>query len=110
MIRRLSILSFLLLLGANSISGVSARPESEGGCTMACCRAALECTDHSALPKLYCQLECKQPADTNGSPATSVTSTAPPSASPASLDRLVPDSASHLTQAPFPHSPTRHIA
>jgi hypothetical protein len=111
MIRRVSILTFLLLLGANSISGVSAQPESEGGCTMACCKAALQGGSGSALPKLYCKLECKEPASTNGSSGASVTSGAARSESPASHNnKVIPDPAFYLTQVRFPHSPTRHLA
>src|SRR5215472_7276985 len=109
MIRRLSLLTFLLLFAGNSISGTSPHFDGEGGCSMECCKAAHENGDQSLGPKLCCKVECKQPAGTQASPsageAYATRSVSLPTTSDASVVVV-----HYLNQARFPDSPTRHIS
>src|SRR5262249_36476287 len=109
MIRRLSILTFLLLFGGNSISGTSPHFDGEGGCSMECCKAAHENGDQSLGPKLCCKVECKRPAGTQDSSSTSLASATRSGSPPRALNGSL-GVVHYLNQTRFPDSPTRHIS
>ncbi len=107
MIRRLSILAFLLFFVGNSISDASPHLDGEGGCPMACCKAAHGTGASSLLPKICCKVDCKQPAGTRTSTSSAQFSIAPPSMPPVPARAGDIWVALNLNHARFPHSLTR---
>jgi len=69
MIKRLSALALLLVFAGSSASGISPHLDGEGGCSMACCKAAHTATAESVFAKLCCKLGCNLPAGTQSSSA-----------------------------------------
>src|SRR5262245_48119617 len=109
MIRRLSILVFLLSLAGHSICGTSSLFDGGGGCSMECCKAAHQNSDQSFGPKLCCKVDCKEPGGTQVSPSTGVASATRSVSVPTISDTSL-NAAHYLDQVRFPNSPTRHIS
>jgi hypothetical protein len=104
--RRLSVVVLLLLFGANSISAISPHIEGEGGCPMACCKAAHGSGARSVLPKLCCKVDCKLPAGTQTSNAFTQFSFAARSLPPIPNSNDSLRLAVYLDHARFPYSVT----
>src|ERR1700724_715788 len=102
--KQLLILAFIVTLTGNALAGESPHLDGDGGCSMACCKAAHSTNSGSLLSKLCCKLDCKQPAGTQASSATTSFTDLQQRASSGDASVLRPEVLLYIRQVRFPDS------